>query len=52
MSHDIRLNKLIEFIKIASSMPVISQQLNITELIKQLYRELGFKDENTIFNNY
>lgn len=52
MSHDIRLNKLIEFIKIASSMPVISQQVNITELIKQLYRELGFKDENTIFNNY
>ncbi|MGD9581701.1 MAG: portal protein, partial [Vampirovibrionia bacterium] len=50
ISRDIRINKLIEFIGIASSIPVLSQYVNIIELIKRLYTELGFKDNDVIFN--
>lgn len=50
ISRDIRVNKLIEFIQMVGSTPAIAQHINIMELIKHLYRELGFKDENKIFN--
>ncbi|MEW5818841.1 MAG: portal protein [Cyanobacteriota bacterium] len=49
ISRDIRVNKLIEFIQMASSSPVLAQRVNIIELVKNLYRELGFKNEDQIF---
>lgn len=51
ISRDIRVNKLLDFIKIVSSSPLLGSQVNIMELIKSLYRELGFKDENNVFIN-
>lgn len=49
ISRDIRVNKLIEFLKVVSSNPAIAQQVNIMEIIRQLYRELGFKNEGNMF---
>lgn len=49
ISRDIRVNKLIEFIQMVGSSPIVAQQVNLMELIRQLYRELGFKDENNVF---
>ncbi|MGD9581664.1 MAG: portal protein, partial [Vampirovibrionia bacterium] len=51
ISRDIRVNKLIEFIKMVGSSPLVAQQVNLIELIRHLYRELGFKDENNVFLN-
>lgn len=52
ITKQIRINKLVEFINIVSSNPVIANSVNIIELVKHLYRELGFKDENSIFTSY
>jgi hypothetical protein len=49
ISKDIRVNKLLEFIKIAASSPALAGQINLLELVKGLYREFGFKDEKNIF---
>ncbi len=49
MSRDIRVNKLLEFIKLVGNSEVLSRQINIMALIQSLYRELGFKDEASIF---
>ncbi len=49
ISKDIKIRKLMEFIQMIASSPVLAQQINIMEMIKQLYRELGFKDESNVF---
>lgn len=50
ISRDIRVNKLIEFLKVVSSNPVVAQNVNIMEIVRQLYRELGFKNDNNMFS--
>lgn len=49
ISRDIRVNKLLEFIKMVGSSQALASQIDMIELIKALYRELGFKNEANIF---
>lgn len=51
ISKEIKLSKLTEFLKMITGNPTFASQINVMALVKQLYRELGFKDENLIFNN-
>jgi hypothetical protein len=50
ITKDLRVSKLLEFIKLTSTSALIAGKIDVIEMVKTLYRELGFKDENRIFN--
>jgi hypothetical protein len=44
------LDTLIGFIQLVQQAPELQQHINVVTLLKKIYRRLGFRDEESIFN--